>query len=85
MKNKNVIRLRKFEPKLCPSGAWDNGLYKLTDHYVDIPKSLFEQAIIEDYEIDTPYAQPQNKRVTAKRITIEGSRWIVQNDPDIFE
>ena len=83
------ISFRKIEKKETPSGMWDNGLYVITDQFVEFPLPLFESSsIVEGEKIKTDesgkafgaVSSPRmfgNFGMFAMRITIDGRSWLV--------
>ena len=71
MDKKAVHKFRKINKKLCPSGMWDNGLYCVSDEFVEIPDTVFRDAIIED-------RHPEGVVGPCKCISVLGKSWLVK-------
>ena len=76
------MKVKKYERKLCPSGAWDNGLWELSNNTVEFPTSKLKQAIVETVSLKMG-TEGRNKcrYFGAFRVTIDGASWNVETDP----
>ena len=82
---KTHLKLSTFRKKLCPSGAWDNGLYVVGDTHMLFPKALLATAVFNIVPVKAlRYKDGQLVVGTAPReavqITVGDSHWLVEKD-----
>ena len=82
-----MAEFKKYKKRLCPSGAWDNGCYVLSDEIVHFPDDkLSNDGIIEELQLKkgTAYSTGMKEKTVyfdAFRVTIDNNSWLINEDP----